>query len=71
VDGSEMARRIFTLQIEIDCAASAGHRAPKITSGGPSRSDVRGTRRKIVRGSSYNQSSAAIALVVEALRYRN
>jgi len=66
-----MARRIFTLQIEIDCAASAGHRAPKITSGGPSRSDVRGTRRKIVRGSSYNQSSAAIALVVEALRYRN
>jgi hypothetical protein len=26
VDGSEMARRIFTLQIEIDCAASAGHR---------------------------------------------
>src|SRR6516165_8597670 len=33
-------------------------KTPKITSGGPSRSDVRGTRRKIVRGSSYNNGAA-------------
>jgi len=43
-------------QIEIDCASAIN--APKITSGGTSRSDIRGIRRNVVRRSSYNNGAA-------------
>jgi len=42
-------------QIEIDCASAIN--APKITSGGTSRSDIRGIRRNVVRHSYNNGAS--------------